>query len=47
MNKIIGIAVGAFIGWIIEQAAQDMLQEMGVPEHTAKVAGAVVGAIVA
>lgn len=47
MNKIIGAAIGAFIGWIIEQAGQDMLEELGVPEHTAKVAGAVVGAIVA
>lgn len=47
MNKIIGIAIGALIGWVIEQAAQEILEDMGVPDHTAKVAGAVVGAIVA
>jgi hypothetical protein len=46
MDKIVKIAFGLAVGWVVEQLAAGALREIGVPAHTAKVAGAVVGAIV-
>jgi hypothetical protein len=31
MNEIIGIAVGALVGRVIEQATQDILKDIGIP----------------
>lgn len=46
METIVKIAIRAAVGWIIEQIAADVLREMGVRAHSAKVADAVVGALV-
>jgi hypothetical protein len=46
MQTIVKIAVGAAIGWFVEQVAADILRELGAPPHTAKVAGAIAGALV-
>jgi hypothetical protein len=45
-KKVAGALIGLFIGWIVEQAAADLLMAAGVPKHTAKVVGGVVGALV-
>jgi hypothetical protein len=44
MEKIVKIAAGLAIGWIVEQMASNVPRKMGVPPHAAKVAGAVIGA---
>jgi hypothetical protein len=46
MGTIAKVAVGVALGWLVEQVAADLLRQVGVPPHTAKVAGAVVGALV-
>ena len=38
---------GAIIGFVIGALADLVLVQLGVPKHTAKVAGSIVGALVA
>lgn len=45
VDTVVKIAIGAVVGWVVEQAAANVLRELGVPPHTAKVAGAVAGAL--
>ena len=45
-RKIIGALIGVIVGWIVEEATGDLLVAAGVPKHTAKVVGGVVGALV-
>ncbi len=43
---VIKAAIGLAIGWVVDQAAAELLRELGAPPHTAKAVGAVVGALV-
>jgi hypothetical protein len=44
LEKLIKIAVGAAIGWIISQVATDELESAGVPKEAATVVGGIIGA---
>lgn len=46
MNKVAGVLIGLALGWVAEQATKDVLRKAGVNPKAARVAGAVVGAIV-
>lgn len=46
MEKAIKVLIGLAVGWFISEAATDVLEELGVPKHTATVAGGFIGAIV-
>ena len=46
MDKAIKIIIGAVVGLIVGEIAQDVLMELGVPKRAATVAGGVIGAIV-
>ena len=45
-KKIATIMVGLFIGWVVDTAAAGVLEAAGVPNHTAKVVGGIVGSMV-
>jgi hypothetical protein len=44
-KKIIGILVGLVVGWLVDEVATDALEAAGLPKHTAKVVGGVIGAL--
>jgi len=46
VQAIIKIAVGVAVGRVVEQVAAEVLRDLGIPPHTAKVAGGVVAALV-
>lgn len=46
MDKIIKVVVGAVVGLVVSEVAEDVLAELGVPKHAATVAGGIIGAIV-
>jgi hypothetical protein len=45
-KKLVGALIGLVVGWIIDEAAADALTAAGVPKHTAKVVGSVIGVLV-
>lgn len=36
---------GLVIGWIVSEVAKDIFEAIGVPKHTATVAGGIIGAL--
>ena len=42
-GKVIKALVGLAVGWIVSQVATDVLEDVGVPKHTATVVGGVIG----
>lgn len=45
MDTTLKAVAGAVLGWLIEVLFADALVVLGVPRHTAKVAGALIGAL--
>ena len=46
MGKLLKIVIGLAIGALVDEVAAELLEDVGVPPHAAKVAGAIAGAIV-
>jgi hypothetical protein len=46
-RKIVGALIGLAVGWLAEEAAKEILADLGVPPGPARVVGAVIGAAVA
>lgn len=44
-RKIIGALIGLVVGWLVDEVATDALEAAGLPKHTAKVVGGVIGAM--
>jgi uncharacterized membrane protein YeaQ/YmgE (transglycosylase-associated protein family) len=42
MQKLI---IGLLIGWVASEIAKDALEAVGLPKHTATVAGGIIGAL--
>lgn len=42
-GKVIKVVFGLAVGWILSQVATDVLEAVGVPKHTATVAGGIIG----
>ena len=45
-KKLLGLLVGAAVGWLVKQAVAEALEDAGIPLHVATVAGAIAGALV-
>jgi F0F1-type ATP synthase assembly protein I len=44
-KKIVGILIGAVVGWVVDQIATDVFEQMGVPPKTATTLGTIAGAL--
>jgi outer membrane lipoprotein SlyB len=45
-KKLVGLLVGAALGWLVKQAVAEALEDAGISPHAATVVGAIAGAVI-
>jgi len=45
MDKLIGAVIGLVIGRVVAEVAAGVMESVGIPKHTATVAGGIIGAL--
>lgn len=46
MDKAFKVLIGLAVGWVVSEAATDVLESLGVPKQAATAAGGIIGALV-